>query len=79
MIETPGCSNVQGFPSLPWMDSEVEETQAIMGSDFWPYGVEENRVALERMLKYSFEQGLSQKELRMEDVFAPSTLKEAKK
>lgn len=65
--------------SLPWMDSEVEKTQALMGSDFWPYGVEKNRVALERMLKYSFEQGLSKRELRIEDVFAPSTLKEAKK
>src|SRR5262249_34112220 len=28
--------------TLPWLISETQETQALMGSDFWPYGIHEN-------------------------------------
>jgi 4,5-dihydroxyphthalate decarboxylase len=60
--------------SLPWAAKELEETRALMGENFWPYGVEANRKALETLFQYSHEQGLSSKRLKIEDVFHPSTL-----
>ncbi len=59
--------------SLPWGVNEAEETIALMGSDFWPYGIEPNRVTLETFLRYSHAQGLARKLLAPEDLFAPET------
>jgi len=61
---------------LPWFNAHVEDTIAMMGEDFWPYGVEPNRATLETFLRYHHEQGLSPKKLDVEDMFAPETLEE---
>ncbi len=61
---------------LPWFNAHVEDTIAMMGEDFWPYGVESNRATLETFLRYHHEQGLSPKKLDIEDMFAPETLEE---
>jgi 4,5-dihydroxyphthalate decarboxylase len=45
-----------------------------MGTDYWPYGVEANRKTLETFLRYSAEQGLSQRALAVEELFAKETL-----
>jgi 4,5-dihydroxyphthalate decarboxylase len=45
-----------------------------MGEDFWPYGFEKNRATLETFLRYSFEQGLSKRLLKPEELFAPESL-----
>ena len=45
-----------------------------MGDDFWPYGVDANRHTLETFLRYSFEQGLTQKHSNIEDLFTKETL-----
>lgn len=58
---------------LPWLTSHLEETVALMGQDFWPYGFEENRKSLEAMTRYSFEQGLSPRVVSIEELFAPGT------
>ncbi len=58
---------------LPWVGAELESTQAVMGQDFWPYGISSNRKTLEAMLRYSFEQGLAVRELKVEEVFVAST------
>jgi 4,5-dihydroxyphthalate decarboxylase len=60
--------------TLPWLIAEVESTQALMGDDYWPYGVERNRAALETLVRYSCEQGLAQRGVAIEELFAPSTL-----
>ena len=44
-----------------------------MGDDYWPYGLEKNREALKTFLRYSFEQGLSKRQLEPEELFAPET------
>lgn len=60
---------------LPWLPAHVEETERIMGtSDFWPYGLEPNRHVLSTFLRYSFEQGLSKRQLQPEELFAPESL-----
>jgi len=60
--------------TLPWLIAEVEATRRLMGDDFWPYGVEPNRAAIETLMRYSREQGLAQTTLAVEELFAPNTL-----
>lgn len=64
--------------ALPWCHAELEETEAVMGDDFWPYGVARNRTTLETMARYSFEQGLSVRRVTIEEMFPPSTLDDTK-
>ena len=63
---------------LPWLTRHVEETRALMGDDYWPYGFAPNRDALETFLRYHHEQGLSPKRLAPEELFAPETLESFK-
>lgn len=62
--------------TLPWVHAEVERTYGIMGKDWWPYGIERNRKPLDTFLRYHYEQGLSAKRMKVEDLFAPETLDE---
>jgi 4,5-dihydroxyphthalate decarboxylase len=59
---------------LPWLPSELEATERLMGRDFWPYGYGPNVPALSTFLRYSFEQGLARRQLDPKELFAPSTL-----
>ena len=59
---------------LPWLTRHVEETRALMGEDFWPYGLERNRHTLETFLRYSYEQGLAKRVLKPAELFAPESL-----
>ncbi|WP_174291149.1 ABC transporter substrate-binding protein [Sphingomonas bacterium] len=59
---------------LPWLGDDLARTVAVMGKDYWPYGVPANREALEAMVRYSHEQGLSPRRLALEELFAPGTL-----
>lgn len=61
---------------LPWFNAHVEETMAMMGPDFWPYGLPKNRATLETFLRYHHEQGLSPRRVTVEEMFAPETLEE---
>jgi 4,5-dihydroxyphthalate decarboxylase len=60
--------------SLPWLTSHIEETRKEMGDDYWPYGLDRNRKALETFLRYHFEQGLSKTLRTPEELFAPEAL-----
>lgn len=60
--------------SLPWVNQELEATRALMGHNYWPYGVKANRKELELVMRYTHEQGLAKRRLRVEEVFHPSTL-----
>ena len=62
------------YVSLPWSVAERDRTVALMGEDYWSYGVEANRHVLEEFLRYHHEQGLSKRKLTPEELFAPSTL-----
>jgi 4,5-dihydroxyphthalate decarboxylase len=60
---------------LPWVNAEYDETRALMGDDYWSYGLnEQNRKTLAAMARYSFEQGLSVRSLSVDEMFAESTL-----
>jgi 4,5-dihydroxyphthalate decarboxylase len=60
--------------SLPWLGQEFEETRGLMGDNYWSYGIEPNRKALEALFQYSYEQGLAGRKLTIEELFHPSTL-----
>src|SRR5437588_4514650 len=59
-----------------WMLSLLEEEQAIIGRDWYPYGIEQNRASLEALLQYLHEQGLTERRAGIEELFAPSTLRD---
>ncbi len=63
---------------LPWLVRHAEETRALMGGDFWPYGLERNAHTLETFLRYSHEQGLAKRLLRPAELFAPESLESFK-
>jgi 4,5-dihydroxyphthalate decarboxylase len=59
---------------VPWLVSHLEEIRKEIGEDWWPYGLEPNRKALETFLRYHHEQGLSKKLRTPEELFARETL-----
>jgi hypothetical protein len=59
---------------LPWLTEEIEAMRAVLGEDWWPYGLKENRQAIETFLRYHHQQGLSARRLSPEELFAPETL-----
>jgi 4,5-dihydroxyphthalate decarboxylase len=71
MIET-------GSPkaSFAWLQPLIEEEQSIIGKDWYPYGIEANRASIEALLQYSYEQGLSRRRVKLEELFAPSTMRD---
>ncbi|WP_233835821.1 ABC transporter substrate-binding protein [Paraburkholderia sp. ZP32-5] len=62
--------------TLPWLVAEYDETVALMGRDFWRYGVAGNEATLNAFLKYHHEQGLSNRLMTIPELFAPSTLEQ---
>jgi 4,5-dihydroxyphthalate decarboxylase len=64
--------------SLPWLEAETQETSAIMGEDFWKYGVAENLPEIEALTQYIHEQGLADRKVNVEELFHPSTFEIAK-
>ena len=62
---------------LPWLHDDVEQTRAVMGADYWSYGLEGNIVALETLASYSHEQGLARRRYAAPEMFAPETLESA--
>jgi 4,5-dihydroxyphthalate decarboxylase len=63
---------------LPWLTAHVEETRALMGDEFWPYGFERNRATLATFLRYHHEQGLSKRLLTPEELFVPEAMESFK-
>jgi len=62
--------------SFAWLQPMIEEEQAIIGPDWYPYGIEQNRASIEALLQYTSEQGLSERRLKIEELFVPSTLRD---
>lgn len=54
--------------SHPWMADERDRLARLMGPDFWPYGIEPNRVAIEAMVRYAREQGLIDRPVPLEEL-----------
>lgn len=59
--------------SLPFLEAETRETAAAMGEDFWRYGVRENLREIEALTGYAHEQGLIDRKVGIEELFAEPT------
>ena len=55
--------------SLPWLIHHIEETWRVLGKDFWAYGLEPNRPALEAIGQYVYEQGFSPRVVSPDELF----------
>ncbi|WP_224404024.1 ABC transporter substrate-binding protein [Pseudonocardia sp. ICBG1034] len=62
---------------VPWLADEIARIRALLGPDFWPYGLEPNRPVLTEFLRYAHEQGLTPRRLVPDELFAPETLQAA--
>jgi 4,5-dihydroxyphthalate decarboxylase len=58
---------------LPWLNQQLEDARESLGDDYWSYGLADNYDALATFLRYHHEQGLSKRQLRPEELFAPET------
>jgi 4,5-dihydroxyphthalate decarboxylase len=66
------------FTTLPWPVNELERARALMGEDFWSYGVQQNAREIDAITRYAHEQALTARRLTAEDLFVPSTFDLAK-
>jgi 4,5-dihydroxyphthalate decarboxylase len=59
--------------TLPFVEERLAEARALMGEDFWSYGLNANRKTLETFLRHHHSQGLSPRLMKPEDLFHPGT------
>lgn len=62
------------YATLPWLPHDLSRVETAMGKDFWPYGIAKNKPALDAMLRWSVEQGLSKRVPSYDELFAPGCL-----
>jgi 4,5-dihydroxyphthalate decarboxylase len=58
------------WSQLAWGRHYFEEERALVGDDPWPLGIRRNRTNLERFLEYSLDQGLIDRKMAVDDLFA---------
>jgi 4,5-dihydroxyphthalate decarboxylase len=66
------------YCSLPWSVAERDATAALMGEDFWSYGLEANEKVLATFLRYHHAQGISARCVAPRELFAESVLELSK-
>lgn len=59
------CSH---FP-LPWISDTAHAARALLGQDFWPYGLEPNRTTLQAFANFAYEQGVCHRQVALEELF----------
>lgn len=63
---------------MPWLADYASRMKQIFGDDFFPYGIgperggQINRSTLDAFCKYGFEQGVCQRRLSVDELFAPN-------
>ncbi len=64
--------------TLPFVEEQVQAARDLMGQDYWSYGVGPNRATLETFLRHHHRQGLSSREVKVEELFHSSTFESYK-
>ncbi|CCF18330.1 4,5-dihydroxyphthalate decarboxylase (DHP decarboxylase) [Pseudorhizobium banfieldiae] len=59
--------------TLPFVEEQLARARALMGRDFWSYGLQENLPTLIAFLEAHHKQGLSSRLVSPEELFHPST------
>jgi 4,5-dihydroxyphthalate decarboxylase len=73
LVDTSACK-----VTLPFVEEQLRGARALMGADFWSYGVASNRHVLDHFLHHHHAQGLSRRRLQVEELFHPSTFESYK-
>jgi 4,5-dihydroxyphthalate decarboxylase len=73
LVDTSACK-----VTLPFVEEQLRGARALMGADFWSYGVAANRHVLDHFLHHHHAQGLSRRRLQVEELFHPSTFESYK-
>ncbi|WP_198174369.1 ABC transporter substrate-binding protein [Mesorhizobium xinjiangense] len=60
--------------TMPFVEDNLARTRALMGTDFWPYGLALNRHVIETFLGYHAKQGLSPRKVEVDELFHPATV-----
>lgn len=62
---------VRNFPYVsPWLDSDLEETELLMGADFHQDGYERNRATVAAFCRQAFDLGITRRPVTPEEYFA---------
>lgn len=62
--------------TMPFVDERLKADMALMGDDFWTYGIEKNRHVLEHFFDQHYRQGLSVRRITLEDLFHAATFEQ---
>jgi 4,5-dihydroxyphthalate decarboxylase len=62
------------FASLPWQVQHLEDLHELMGDDPFAYGIERNHALLETFLQYCHEQGMTDRRVKVSELFVPEVL-----
>lgn len=60
--------------ALVWVQDLLREQREIFGPDPWPYNLDDNRKALEAVVRYEYEQGMIKHKPEVEELFFPPSL-----
>ena len=58
------------YTMLPWGAEEANSARALLGDDFWAYGIAPNVRAIDALCRYSYAQGISPRHLQPGELFA---------
>lgn len=59
--------------TLPFVEEQLKAARETMGEDYWSYGVAPARKTLETFVRHHHSQGLSARQVAVEELFHPST------
>ncbi len=59
--------------TLPFVEEQLKAARETLGQDFWSYGVAANRRTLETFVRHHHSQGLSPRQLSVDELFHPAT------
>ncbi|MNL23893.1 hypothetical protein D3C87_1453040 [compost metagenome] len=59
--------------TLPFVEEQLKAARETLGEDFWSYGVASARKTLETFVRHHHLQGLSPRQVAVEELFHPST------
>ena len=59
--------------TLPFVEEQLKSARDLMGEDFWSYGIGPNRKTLETFLSHHHAQGLSSREVKVDELFHSGT------
>ncbi|HSQ02868.1 MAG TPA: 4,5-dihydroxyphthalate decarboxylase [Burkholderiales bacterium] len=65
-----------GVSAVPvaWLADYIGQMKSLFGDDFFPYGVDKNRVTLDAFLQFAHEQGVCHRRLQVEELFPKQVL-----